>query len=220
MPNLPTERERLKRALGLIAGKYSRWLGGNPRLLTLMGSKPADFDNHIHFEDERAFLVSYYSIYKEALLSCQLLGFFVGTNRADVFHLYINRSKASDNTIVHELFHLLAHENFKANVKSPSLNEAITEYFTRKVTGQNDPLKALEILATTGMAFKQNTAYEKELSKVNAARTSIKENVNPVLRDHPDWEPELASVGTKDMFKRAYFNGELAMINLIKQNYS
>lgn len=222
MPNTPTDRQKLKTALNLIANKYSNWINGNGRLMALLGCNDNQFDVLIKFLDEGPFMTNYQITNGAPPLGCHVNGFF--STFIQPFEIYINRTRASDSTLIHELLHLLTDENFNRNVSS-KLNEGVTEYFTRKVQGAIDPNNV------NLQGFLQpRQSYPNELNNVNATRGTIKNIVNPMLpqirsqpiqlgrhRD-PNFMPDPAGgVSTEDMVKRAYFKGELAMINLIKE---
>ena len=135
--------------------------------------------------------------------------------------IYINRSHANPSTLIHELLHLLTHKAFSQHT-STRLNEGVTEYFTRKVQVAADPIQH--------QAFKApRQSYPVEHTSINTTHNYIQNVIIPKLpfiraqpitigrqRD-PNFIPDPAGgVGTDDFVKRAYFKGELTMINLIK----
>ncbi len=224
MPNTPADRHKLKLALHLIANKYGNWIGGNERMLALIGCTDIKFDVLVKFLDEAQFMPNYQLTNGALAVGCYVNGFF-STALVKPFELYINRTRASDSTLVHELLHLLTHETFRRNVSS-RLTEGVTEYFTRKVQGAIDPNDQ----DTLGFRQPRNI-YPKELASIGATRGYIKDVINPMLpairaqtggfgrQRNPNFMHDPArGVNTDDMVKRAYFKGEIAMIDLIKEN--
>ncbi|MBC7900531.1 MAG: hypothetical protein H7070_10825 [Saprospiraceae bacterium] len=220
MANTPTERQQLKTALTLIANKYADWMTGNQGLMALLGAREGDFDVMVKFMDEVPFISNYSLGQGAPPVGCQINGFF--SKAIKPFEIYINRTRASPSTLIHELLHLLTHEIFNKNT-STRLNEGVTEYFTRKVQGAADAARYPDFLAP-------RQSYPTELGDVNATRNVIKTLVVPnvpAIRNqkmaigrqrNPAFDPDpTGGVSTDDMMKRAYFKGEISMINLLKQ---
>ena len=220
MANNPGERQQLKNALTLIANKYADWMKENQSLLSLLGASEGHFDVMVKFMDEPSFISNYSLGQGAPPVGCHINGFF--STAIKPFEIYINRTRASPSTLIHELMHLLTHETFNKST-STRLNEGVTEYFTRKVQGAADADRYPQFLAP-------RRSYPTELSDVNAARGFIKNVIVPQLpairsqkiglgrQRNPAFDPDpTGGVNTDDMMKRAYFKGEIAMINMLKQ---
>ena len=178
MANTPAERQQLKTALTLIANKYADWMTDNQSLMKLLGAREGDFDTMVKFMDEAPFISNYSLGNGAPPVGCHINGFF--SRAIKPFEIYINRTRASPSTLVHELFHLLTNDTFNKNT-STRLNEGVTEYFTRKVQGVADAARYPEFI-------KPRVSYPTELSDVNAARHVIKNVILPnvpAIRNQP-----------------------------------
>lgn len=218
MANTQQERQQFRTALLLIANRYQVWLSGNPNLMILLGAPQGKFDQMVKFMDNQPFMNNL-RVSQKPLIGCTVNGFT--DSLTDPPTIYINRDHARPSTLIHELLHYLTHPNFDKFTSSP-LNEGVTEYFTRKVQGAADPNQHQDFQT-------QRASYNKELASVNATRGHIKNVVVPMLpfirqqpiqlgrQRNPNFMPDPAGgVGTDDFVKRAYFKGEIAMINLLK----
>lgn len=223
MPNDPLERQKFRTALKLIADKYQPWIYGNPNLLTLLGSSQEVFDQRVKFMDHGTFMTNLMLTTKPKI-GCTTLGFT--DYLTDPPTIFINRTHAKPSTLIHELLHFLTHPNFRDKTTS-RLNEGITEYFTRKVQGHAAPEHYEDFLAP-------RTSYDDEWADVNSMRGFFKKVIIPgsqfARTEQPvvigrqrtqDFMPDLlGGLSGKDFVKRAYFKGEIAMISLLKENFS
>ena len=114
--------------------------------------------------------------------------------------IYINRLHANHTTVVHELFHFFTHENFMKQVPA-NLNEAVTEYFTRKALGR---------VEASGWSAQHKEGFQL------AGRTGRYEDHHGYLKMGRDtMKPADKAAGGKNYMKRAYFNGEDAAIKFV-----
>lgn len=193
---------------------------GNDSLMSLFSAQEGKFDVMVKFMDEASFITNYSLSNGTPPVGCQINGFF--SRAIKPFEIYINRTRATPSTLIHELLHLLTHESFN-KATSVQLNEGVTEYFTRKVQGATDKDKYPDFLA-------ERTSYQAELKSVNETRGFIKNIVLPNVPAIQNQKIQLGrqrnssfdadptgGVSTDDMMKRAYFKGDFAMINLLKQ---
>ncbi len=116
--------------------------------------------------------------------------------------IYINRDAANPSTIVHELFHFFTHADFTNGVP-PQLNEAVTEYFTRKT-------------------LQKKEAFGGEQKK-NFADFQLGDRKNRYDTHHMMLGFGRAGAATKadkpkDYMKKAYFRGDADAIRFINQN--
>ncbi len=209
MPNTDAERLRFKAALTLIANRYQTWISGTQQVGAILGASVSEFDRMVKFMDEGPFLTNLH-VSGRPKTNCTYLGFTDYLSKPPT--IYINRAKAPASTLVHELLHFLTHPTF-SKLAPPDLNEGITEYFTRKTQGSASSEKYGE--------FKpKRQSYDLEVAAVDARRAEIRNSVVPniaVLRkSSPSLDP-FRGTEAKDIVKRAYFRGELAMIMLLKE---
>ena len=204
MPNQSHERQEFRAAGGLIVKKYTKWLEQHPDLPVLFASD-TEFDLRVKFMDDEPFKKNL-QLSSKPQSNCTVLGF------TDFLHgkptIYINRDQYAKSTLIHELLHFFTHKNFNDNISGP-LNEGVTEYFTRKVQGNAPDVQQFSPFKVA------RTAYKNEYESVVATRKFIKDILVPGggtdLGD-PGWDDALV--------KRAYFQGDLAMIKLLKENSS
>jgi hypothetical protein len=137
MPNQPHENEMVRQALGQVGAVYSDQLIGNTFFAAVSGCPRDHIFNYVKFLDDRAFRTNL-ELTDRIPVNCLVSGSTDrhGTRFA-VKHsvVYINRSVATSGTLIHELLHALSHNDWYlwAAFKPGGLNEALTEYFTRKV---------------------------------------------------------------------------------------
>jgi hypothetical protein len=223
MPNTPDENARAKLAFHLINVKYGAWLDQK-----LMHQLVANDPNAMfYFRAESEFLDRLRRNNKAVPDGCSILGFTVYTPAPAI---WINRSRAQPATIVHELLHFLTSRGFRAAV-TPKLNEAVTEYFTRKlqrvadarsyeakvwleaIDDQEDGARFARMTANKALdqfsgADRQN--YAEEHAKLLTATAMAKQDSR--------WRA-LATPGQAKpgVLKRAYFAGEQAAIDMVKE---
>jgi hypothetical protein len=159
--------------------------------------KSGNIDTYIKFQDAGAFATNLGSGNATKIPNCETRGFTVGKEAqfGPTKEIYIQRP-FSNTTIIHELLHALTHPQFTAKVES-SLNEAVPEYFTRKVIHKaDDPAFNIE---------DRVNRYDDHHATLMDVRGTIKKAVAK-----PD-----NSIKPKSYMKKAYFQGEMDCIKLI-----
>jgi hypothetical protein len=188
----PAEKALFKQALGLIANKYYAFIKVNPQVMTLM-SKP---ETLVRFLDNGPFNTNRALTKSTVNAGCTVTGF---TDRlTNPPTIYINRTVANAGTIVHELLHYLTSKTFEQSF-SDAIVEGTTEYFTRKVLGQ----QMVQVAAFGAFNVSRAAHYDDELGDVNLARGFIK-----------DSKPKDAR---RDYMKRAYFLGAKDAIEIFRE---
>jgi hypothetical protein len=218
-----------KQAFGLIHAKYGTWL--DPVMLQQFHA--ANTDHLFRFMASGPFNTNL-MLSDKPKTGCTTHAFVSRDDDDPV--IWINADIVKPPTLVHELLHYFTHPRFRAAV-TPELNEAVTEYFTRKLvnlayivsgaaveklikalvdTGefgdlQDDP-KIVSGLQLDKFARRQAGVYEQEHQKfVNA--TKLGKQFDPAWAQRPDPNKKPGVV------KRAYFKGDPVAIQLLKDAF-
>jgi hypothetical protein len=208
MPNTEIERLMAKSALSQIQKKYSGYIEDNPFFKNLFTGGNTNFDIHVKFMDEPAFIMNF-RLTGLIPSNCTLNGFFDPRTQT----IFINRTKAPNSTLVHEFLHALTHPNFHKFVSCPMV-EGVTEYFTRKI--QKVKQKKLteltdEDIRNAVIFSGERYSYPEEFKKIQTGREFIKTYGQFIAEDQ--------NISSLDGYmKRAYFLGDISMIGIIKQH--
>lgn len=242
MPNTDIDRLRFKRALAAIVGKYGDWINDNRHLKNLIAATDQRFDQIIFFESPPDFRVQMMRSGFQTNEGCSVAAMTLSRRDDDALpdyqrKIYFNRSMVTEHTIVHEIFHFLAHPAFGRELK-PKVVEGFTEYFTHKVIGS--PGSAAAAAAATGDdAVQHQSAYVDYTRNVQTTRdflrnvvfATIKQdraiNLGPTVKGagfmghqrNAGFQPPIndyPGVNFKNFTKRAYFKGDPLMIRFIK----
>lgn len=203
MANTPQENENVILAWDAITKRYGKWIKETPSIKNLkkalrQGKKGA-VDQWVKFQDNAPFMRNY-NIFGElqgkptpVFKTCVACGFTSPrATKLDEFEIFINRDHGTLGTIVHELLHFVTHPNF--NLIIPDLaNEAVTEYFTRKVleTSKKSELKTVDRSGNYADAHKSLLAKRVDLKKDDLHKN--------------------------DFMKKAYFKGDGPCLALVKR---
>lgn len=209
MANTAQENEHLNIGLSLLmSSKYGEYIKANTDHATFFEQYKRlgrnCFDTWFKFQDSSAFLVSRqsnpFSNSRSKASNCTACAITVRSAKSlmnPAIHeqqIYFNRAHADQTTIVHELLHFFTHRKFDAFVNS-GINEAVTEYFTRKIlsnVGDKTKAKGFDIGARANRYDKEHAA---------------------IMQFHAQAKTDLPS--EDDYFKRAYFGGDQTCMELI-----
>ena len=209
MPNTPKENQRAQQAFALVFTKYGSYLNGQ-KVAIFHKLSVGDAEVIFKFMEEEQFLINYQMTSKVAK-GCQINAFTdhlnkaVGANPMPV--IYVNRAKATPTTLVHELLHFFTHDNFRNQVHA-AMNEAATEYFTRKL------VLVAHVKETSGdMKVKQFADFDEDRSLIYPKEHSDLVRARNFGQMDPRWKKK------SGVLKRAYFQGDIAAINLLKEAF-
>jgi hypothetical protein len=197
--NTEKENQDISDAIFLIFAKYGeniRTNQDNNSFLEDRKTKGKDcFNQWFKFQDQEVFaktlLFSGQRLRQGNCTTCAITvpsARSISTNGA-VHEVYLNRASANQTTIVHELLHFFTDKKFDQTVNA-TVNEAVTEYFTRKVLGQDlgDRVKksGFDIAGRTGR-------YDQEHIAIMGFRQRA----------------ENEQISEPNYFKRGYFEGDV-----------
>lgn len=147
MPNTPTENQLAKRAAVEINQVYQAYVQNDRFLTALLHASNDDVVHYVKFYDNGAFMTNL-RLFDQVPTGCHVSAFTdrggkplaitgsIGTVQGNVAHstVYVNRSAATAGTLIHEYLHAVSSPGwFMFTASKPGINEAVTEYFTRKV---------------------------------------------------------------------------------------
>jgi hypothetical protein len=210
MPNTPQEDQLVRDAVNQLSKVYSDYLIGNRFVLGVLGCPSNQLFNWVHFLDDAPFR-SNLQLSGKIPDGCQVRGSTdrQGTRFAkDHSVVWINRSAATAGTVLHELLHALSDNSWYlwAYSKKPWLNEATTEYLTRKVIKKTDNATFQEDRTGT---------YEDELGNLKQMKTMTKQAFSmPMVRtgrrQQQQLPPNQSATSLKADICAAYFRGQFA----------
>ena len=212
MPNTTQEDAMVYQALNQLATVYGDHLNGNAFLLSVLGAPRDQLFNFVSFMDDGPFRTNL-MLTGKVPVNCQVNG---STDRQGTRYalrhavVYINRTFATPGTVLHELLHALSHNDWYiwSAFKKPGLNEAVTEYFTRKV---------IKKTADNTFRVDRTGTYEDELTSLLGMKAGAKQaSALPFVRggrrgqaqaQAPAQAPAV-SLGTD--LRDAYFKGSVS----------
>lgn len=205
MPNSPAENELIRNAFRVAAFKYADWFPQDDfrsRFIFACLSKSGDVPFFVKFQDDPVFTMTRATTQSAKLPgNCRVCGFTAPVlMKPGEWEIYINRLHANHTTVVHELFHFFTHQNFMDRVP-PNLNEAVTEYFTRKALGRAE---------TSGWP-----AQHKEGFQVAGRKDRYEDHHGLLKMGRDTMKPATKAAIGKNYMKRAYFKGEDAAIKFV-----
>jgi hypothetical protein len=197
MPNSELENTRVQEAVKLIVKRYAKHLptSGYHGEMMLAAMSRTGIDLWVKFMDDGPFKVNFSTCGQKPVRgSCVVCGFTgpklgMGHQR----EIYINRTYANPTTVIHEFLHFFTHPNFTSRVPAP-LNEAVTEYFTRKVLSED---------SGEFMKDDRKGRYDKHHEYLGLQRSFIRSSKTKP-KDY-----------MKNYMKEAYFNGNDTAITFL-----
>ena len=186
-----------------IAGRYASYFHMNPSVTKFSQALflGVGIENYVKFMDSNAFMANFG---RSSLGSnCAICGFTAPkvTDKYDR-EMYINRTFANPSTVVHEMLHFLTHPLFWGYVE-PTIVEAVTEYFTRKVIKSSNS-DDFDISQREGR-------YDEHHTFLTQTRQILK---SPPRRGKAVTPPP------NNYMKRAYFQGDQTAITFIIEKFS
>lgn len=206
--NTPQENLLARNALNQLVVFYGQYMTNSHFFNSVLAAPSDQFFNYIKFMDNIPFQTNL-QLSGKIPDGCQVNGSTdrVGTRFAHLHSVvYINRLVATAGTVVHELLHACSHNDWYlwALFKPNNLNEAVTEYLTRKITRKST--EDIFLIDRTGI-------YERELEFLLGAKKIAKTATMTAKggrrgRNAPQ-QPVQPERSLGDDIRQAYFTGQV-----------